>query len=151
MFTSTDGFEWHQAKADDFDDLFLVYKTGLYKCIDSVYGWDEQYQKQRVDNHYELNWFHWVIVDTNRVALLCFKLNDNAYHIHLMIVLSGHQRLGIGTRVMEALHQRARDEALEKITLSCFAENIEALAFYKQLGYEVVHAEKEFYSLEYRL
>lgn len=140
-----------KARRTEFEDIFALYKQGLYCYIDSVFGWNEQYQRTRVLNDYDWDCLYWVVVDSNREALLCLKKKDCAYHIHLIIVFPKLRGLGIGNKMMRFLHSRASNEGLDTITLSCFIRNTRALKFYKKLGYTLASEDEEFCSLEYRL
>lgn len=45
---------------------------------------------------------------------------------------------GIGTRMMRAMHERARREGLPRVSLIAFAENTASVRLYQRLGYAVV-------------
>jgi len=45
---------------------------------------------------------------------------------------------GIGQRLLQAVHERARERGVERIRLSVMAENDRAVGFYEAAGYEQV-------------
>ncbi len=69
---------------------------------------------------------------------MCFKPYDNAYHIHLLIILPQYQGRTLGKEVMTLIHKRAMEEQREQVTLSSFRSNTRAISFYQALGYQIV-------------
>lgn len=135
----------------EFESLFLVVKEGLYSHVDSVFGWCDDYQRNRLIADYEPNWFFWVYVASRRVGMLCFKPYDNSYHVHLLIVFPEFQNQKLGETIMNYVHKVAQNEHRNSITLSSFVRNNKAVKFYKRLGYEVVENDGNFLSLSLTL
>ncbi|OED62325.1 histone acetyltransferase [Vibrio tasmaniensis ZS-17] len=122
----------------EFEELFTCVKQGIFIHVDSVFGWDDDFQRQRLLNDYHPSWFHWVYRGKERVGLVCFKPYDNAYHVHLLIILPQYQGRTLGKEVMTLIHKRAMEEQREQVTLSSFRSNTRAISFYQALGYLVV-------------
>ncbi|WP_202603682.1 GNAT family N-acetyltransferase [Vibrio toranzoniae] len=135
----------------EFSDVFAVVKQGLFEHVDSVFGWDDDYQLQRLKSEYDLSWFQWVYSNSQKVGLICFKPYDDAYHIHLLLVFPEYRQQMYGKAAMIKVQDFAFKENCKRITLSSFSRNSAALSFYKQLGYEVVESEKDFVSLSLEL
>jgi len=57
--------------------------------------------------------------------------------VDTLVVASDFRRRGVGRRLMEAAHDWARARGGESVELSVWAFNLEAVAFYQALGYEV--------------
>jgi GNAT superfamily N-acetyltransferase len=53
-----------------------------------------------------------------------------------MYVRSGHRRLGIGSRLLEAVDRWAAERAARQLRLNVVAPNEEAIAFYAASGFE---------------
>lgn len=122
----------------EFEELFTCVKQGLFIHVDNVFGWDDDFQRQRLLNDYHPSWFHWVYRGEERIGLVCFKPYDNAYHIHLLIISPQYQGHSLGKQVMCLIHKRATEERREQVTLSSFRSNTRAISFYQSLGYRVV-------------
>ncbi|MDN3629216.1 GNAT family N-acetyltransferase [Vibrio lentus] len=122
----------------EFEELFACVKQGIFIHVDSVFGWDDDFQRQRLLNDYHPSWFHWVYRGKERIGLMCFKPYDNAYHIHLLIILPQYQGRTLGKEVMTLIHKRAMEEQREQVTLSSFRSNTRAISFYQALGYQIV-------------
>lgn len=41
----------------EFEALFLTVKQGIYSYVDSVFGWDDNFQRDRLKNDYEPSGF----------------------------------------------------------------------------------------------
>ncbi|MEZ9039200.1 MULTISPECIES: GNAT family N-acetyltransferase [unclassified Vibrio] len=136
----------------EFDELFACVKQGIFIHVDSVFGWDDDFQRQRLLNEYHPSWFHWVYRENKRVGLACFKPYDNAYHIHLLIIFPQYQGRSLGKQVMTLIHKKAMAEQLSQVTLSSFKSNARAINFYQSLGYHVVdEGDDDFVGMELNL
>nr|WP_158163297.1 GNAT family N-acetyltransferase [Vibrio mimicus] len=136
-----------QIENDEFESLFSVVKQGLYSHVDAVFGWCDEFQVNRLKNDYEPHWFHWVYINNEQVGLLCFKPYENGFHVHLLIVFPEFQNQQLGGRVMNVVHEMAREQGRSHVTLSSFTRNESALRFYKSLGYKVTESDENFLSL----
>ncbi|MFA0309754.1 histone acetyltransferase [Vibrio splendidus] len=127
----------------EFEERFACVKQGLFIHVDSVFGWDDDFQRQRLLNDYHPSWFHWVYRGKERIGLVCFKPYDNAYHVHLLIISSQYQGQSLGKKVMSLMHEKTLQEQRNQITLSSFRSNARAINFYQSLGYRVVDEEDD--------
>ncbi|MFM1692463.1 GNAT family N-acetyltransferase [Aeromonas salmonicida] len=131
----------------EFEGGFAAIKQGIYPYVESVFGWDDEFQRERLSCVYQPQWFSWILLGGERVGLLCCKPYDNALHVHLLIISPQYQGRQLGSAVMERLHREAEREGKSRVTLSSFTRNQGALRFYERLGYKVVEGDQEFVSL----
>ncbi|KJY93893.1 histone acetyltransferase [Vibrio neptunius] len=131
----------------EFPEVFSSVKQALYDHVDAVFGWDDQFQRQRLSSDYQPEWFHWIVSQQNKVGLVCFKPYDTAYHIHLLILFPQYQNQGLGQGVMQQINTLVKSEGRNKITLSSFARNTKAIQFYTRLGYQVIEEDECFVSM----
>ncbi|MCZ2366636.1 GNAT family N-acetyltransferase [Vibrio diabolicus] len=136
-----------QIENDEFESLFSVVKQGIYSHVDAVFGWCDEFQVNRLKNDYEPHWFHWGYLNNTQVGMLCFKPYENAFHVHLLIVFPEFQNQQLGGRVMNVVHEMAREQGRSHVTLSSFTRNESAVRFYKSLGYKVTESDENFLSL----
>ncbi|MEZ9684335.1 GNAT family N-acetyltransferase [Vibrio atlanticus] len=122
----------------EFEELFTCVKQGLFIHVDNVFGWDDDFQRQRLINDYHPSWFHWIYSENEKVGLVCFKPYDNAYHIHLLIISPQYQGQSLGKKVMSLIHEKAHQEQRNQVTLSSFRSNTRAISFYQALGHQIV-------------
>ncbi|MGF1815508.1 GNAT family N-acetyltransferase [Vibrio splendidus] len=136
----------------EFEELFACVKQGLFIHVDNVFGWDDDFQRQRLLNDYHPSWFHWVYLGKERIGLVCFKPYDNAYHVHLLIIFPQYQDQSLGKKVVFLIHKRATVERREQVTLSSFRSNTRAIRFYQSLGYQVIDdSDKDFVGMALNL
>jgi len=133
------------------DAVFSLVKQELYSYIDAVFGWDDTFQRRRLETEYQPDWFYWIHIANERAGMVCFKPYNNAYHVHFLIVEPKKQGRGTGCLVMEYLHKLAYQEQRESITLSSFVHNSRAISFYKNLGYQITDSEDDFVSMKWQI
>ncbi|MDK9759780.1 GNAT family N-acetyltransferase [Vibrio sp. D173a] len=127
---------------------FSVIKEALYSHVEAVFGWDDEFQRQRINNDYQQDWFYWIQDQDERVGSVCYKPYQQAYHVHLLIVFPPYRNRKLGYRVMKDIQALALKEERGTITLSSFRRNQQAIAFYQRLGYQITDdSEAEFVSL----
>lgn len=132
---------------NEFNAPFEVAKEALYPFVDAVFGWSDDFQRARIKNEYQPQWFSWIYHDKERIGLLCCKPYENAIHVHLLIVFLQFQNRGFGEMVMRSIHSLAEIESKKYVTLSSFKINELAICFYNRLGYGIVESDDDFVSL----
>ncbi len=138
MVIEEEKIQFQLVSNSEFEELFTCVKQGLFIHVDNVFDWDDDFQRQRLLNDYHPSWFHWVYRGKERIGLVCFKPYDNAYHIHLLIILPQYQDQSLGKKVMSLIHEKAHQEQRNQVTLSSFRSNTRAISFYQALGYQIV-------------
>ncbi|MGL6052846.1 MAG: GNAT family N-acetyltransferase [Aeromonas salmonicida] len=131
----------------EFEGVFTAIKQGIYPYVESLFGWDDEFQRERLSRVYQPQWFSWILQGGERVGLLCCKLYDNALHVHPLIIFLQYQGRQLGSAVMERLQREVEREGKSRVTLSSFTGNQGAVRFYECLGYKMVERDQEFVSL----
>ncbi|AZZ90007.1 GNAT family N-acetyltransferase [Hahella sp. KA22] len=134
-------------KTNQLSEAFAAYKAGLYTSIDTAFGWDDDYQTQRFHNSYAVEDLYWIVRADTRVGLLCYRLHEDALHLHLALIFREAQSQGLGSQVMAQLHSLAQ-ETQRPITLSSFKDNHGAIRFYHRHGYRITGEDAHFVELE---
>ncbi len=88
-----------QIQTDEFDSLFSVVKQALYSHVDTVFGWSDDFQRKRLKDDYDPNWFNWIYQGGKCVGMLCFKPYDNSLHVHLLVIFPEFQNQKLGEKV----------------------------------------------------
>ena len=125
------------------EEVFELTKEGLYPFVDEVFGWDDEFQKQRMRDDYKREWFYWIYEANTKVGYACFKPYDHSLHLHLIVLAQKFIGNGLGKKVMAAICKIAETENRD-ITLSSFKCNKRAVNLYKSLNYEVTEEEEHF-------
>jgi ribosomal protein S18 acetylase RimI-like enzyme len=131
----------------EFEQFFATVKQGLFPYVEAVFGWDDEFQRERLTCAYQPHWFSWILQSSERVGLLCCKPYDDALHVHLLIIFPQYQGRQLGAAVMARLHREAEREGKCRVTLSSFTNNQRAIRFYQRLGYKVIEGDQAFVSL----
>ncbi|WP_324005303.1 GNAT family N-acetyltransferase [Aeromonas hydrophila] len=131
----------------EFEQRFAAVKEGIFSYVEAVFGWEDDFQHERLTSEYEPHWFSWILAERERVGLLCRKPYDDALHVHLLIIFPRYQGRQLGSAVMARLHREAASEGRHRVTLSSFSANQRAIEFYRRLGYQVAAEEPAFVSL----
>lgn len=74
------------------------------------------------------------------------RFGDEHAHLALLCVDSGRQRRGIGSRMIEWLVKSAQAAGIASIELEVRADNLAALAFYRQLAFSETQWVPGYYS-----
>lgn len=72
----------------------------------------------------------------NGVPMQLSYRKSNYFELQNLGVLPEVKRQGVGKKLMTAITDWAKAQGYQKIYLNCYAKNAEALAFYRQLGYQ---------------
>jgi ribosomal protein S18 acetylase RimI-like enzyme len=131
----------------EFEQVFTAVKQGIFPYVEAVFGWDDEFQRERLTCAYQPHWFSWILQSSERVGLLCCKPYDDALHVHLLIIFPRYQGRQLGAAVMARLHREAEREGKCRVTLSSFTNNQRAIRFYQRLGYKVIEGDQAFVSL----
>lgn len=107
--------------------------------------WTEDGYRREVDSP---NSDLWVLTDPmvpGLLALGClWSILDEA-HITLLLVHPDHRQQGLGTAILRALLQSARERGLSWATLEVGVTNVAAIALYHKFGFETIGTRKGYY------
>ncbi|MEI6126592.1 MAG: GNAT family N-acetyltransferase [Pseudomonadota bacterium] len=70
-----------------------------------------------------------------------FARNENLFYITSLYVLPAYQGKGVGTQLINAALQRAREYSVREIWIGVMVENRATLTWYKKLGFQFVREE----------
>jgi len=130
----------------DHNEAFLLYKSALSPVIESAFGWNDDYQKNRFQTRYEPSWFHWIEVDSERIGYICYYETKIELHVSLLIIFDKFRNRAFGKNIMIQLQDSARKQSLA-VTLSTFKNNTGAIRFYQKLGYKITAEDDYFYDM----
>lgn len=136
-------------KPIDLEEAFIIYKNALKEIVNNSFGWNEEFQKNRFLTRYDLNWFYWLEIDLKRIGYICMWQSKEEVHLSLIFILPEHQRKSYGKKVMNFLIKQAQEKN-QKITLSSFKLNKNAINFYQKLTFQVVKSDDHFIDLIFK-
>jgi ribosomal protein S18 acetylase RimI-like enzyme len=76
-------------------------------------------------------------VERQAVGLVTYRFEDDGA-CEVLTIDSTAERQGIGTALLDAVVQRARDRGSERVWLITTNDNLEALRFYQRRGFQLV-------------
>ena len=117
----------------ELEEAFLIFKSSFEDIISKSFGWNEEFQRNRFFTKYQIDWFRWIEVDSERIGYICYWQSDIEIHISLIILFPEKQRHSYGKQLMFDMKKHAQLDG-RKITLSTFKQNEGAIRFYENLG-----------------
>lgn len=45
----------------EFELVFTAVKQGIFPYVESLFGWDEQFQRERLTSSYRPQWLSWIL------------------------------------------------------------------------------------------
>ncbi len=143
----------------DLPYLWKTYITALKQHIETIWGWDEKWQKS--DFLKSLSDYQTSIVVCEGVAIgyvqfkliqfkaiqfepIQFKSNSEDLYINMIILEAGYQSKGIGAKLLASIQT---EQARNTINLKCFKVNTAAYRFYLRNGFEVISEDEYSYLL----
>lgn len=128
----------------DYEVMYNVFKEGFSDYIVSFEMDQQQFQKHFFGPEANKRIFSYVAYDREiPVGLIlggCQQYDGiMTLRCGAMCVIPNYREHGVGTALMNAHEQLARDLGCKQLFLECIQTNEKALAFYLTLGYEVVH------------
>ena len=127
-------FELRDATPDDARWLWRLYAELMKPSIDVQWGWVEALQREAFDEHLPWSAFSVVVAGDSRVGACACERQPSRSYLHMLLIETGSQRRGIGTRVLDRLGEEA-DRAGLPLELSVIEAN-PAARFYEARGFE---------------
>jgi ribosomal protein S18 acetylase RimI-like enzyme len=127
----------------DRSNLYALYCLLLREYIEPVFGWDEEFQRQRFEREYPSHKTFLVPCGMMIAGFVVLKCESEEIHLSLLLLRPEFQSLGIGARVMELVLAQAKFLSVP-VTLSCFRENDQALKFYARHGFRITYEDAHF-------
>jgi ribosomal protein S18 acetylase RimI-like enzyme len=127
----------------DRSNLYALYCLSLREYIEPVFGWNEEFQRQRFEREYPSHQTFLVVHRSMIAGFIVLKHENTEIHLSLIILYPNYQSLGIGARVIELVLAQAKSLHVP-LTLSCFRRNDQALKFYNRNGFHTAYEDDHF-------
>ncbi len=118
--------------------LWEQYSELLKPSIDRQWGWDEAFQLSNFQKHLPHSLFSIVEKRDSPVAAYATETSEKCIYLHMLLVVTEHQLLGVGTHVMSLMKARASEISLP-IELSVIPAN-QVAEFYKKSGFKMIES-----------
>ena len=125
----------------DFQDAEFAYRLhqgAMRHYVEQTYGpWDEAWQREYFGLHFQPGLCRIITCDGQDVGIACTAEREGEVFLSTLEVLPEHQRMGIGTFVLQCVKREATARGKD-VTLQVLRVNLEALRLYRRLGFIVV-------------
>jgi ribosomal protein S18 acetylase RimI-like enzyme len=127
----------------DRSNLYALYCLLLREYIETVFGWNEEFQRQRFEREYPSHKTFLILHGAMIAGFVVLKCESEEIHLSLLLLHPEFQSFGIGTHVMELILAQAKSLDVP-VTLSCFRKNDQAMKFYARLGFLITYEDAHF-------
>jgi ribosomal protein S18 acetylase RimI-like enzyme len=125
------------ATPDDIEVTYDIKRQAFGPYIQQAYGWDEDDQRRRHGEEFNVQDTRMVQLDGEAVGYLRAKLLPHELYVSQVFILPAHQGKRIGAACMQMVIAEARREAIP-VRLQVLKLNPRALSFYESLGFTQV-------------
>jgi ribosomal protein S18 acetylase RimI-like enzyme len=125
--------ELRAASNADSEFSYQLHKTAMGAYVTAIWGWDEQSQRDSHARAFSPD--HWQIITDGGVdiGMLDVEYRPDEIYIARIEICPDHQGQGIGTRLISALIDEARQKG-QAPALDVLTVNERAQALYRRLG-----------------
>lgn len=121
------------ATAADSEFCFQLHKAAMGDYIAAIWGWDEQRQRGSHERAFKPDRWRIITADGVDIGMLDVEYRPGETYLSRIEVDPGHQGHGIGTQIIRALIDEARERG-QDLVLDVLTVNHRALALYQRLG-----------------
>lgn len=127
----------------DFESLVAL-RARLFKDDFMDLGfWSDEWNREHLTGMLR-RCRHWIIiVGYNLIGFAQWSEYPDQLHIQYLALAPEYQRLGIGSKLLLELQNKARNKCVP-VTLSLFQNHSEAVSFYQSAGFVVTETTKRF-------
>lgn len=142
-------YAFRNCTLDDFDFLFELKKRNFKWYVDKIWGWNDEYQKQRLKQDLEEHLAHKriILVDSKEIGVYVVHITeDGELFINEISILKEYQNKGIGRKILEEQLKENKQKGIRTI-LQVFKDN-SAKSLYEKLGFKVYGETETHYQME---
>ena len=133
-------------------DRTFVYQTkkdSIQKYVESIWGWNEEYQIKSFEKDFALlNNFKLIYFSDEAIGFLETYENDNLINITEIHINPDFQGKGIGSKIINKILYEAKGKN-RKVTVGCFKQNNGAVKLYLKLGFIMTEETGTHFVFEY--
>jgi len=127
---------FQQATKHDEAVIFDLYCQVMKEHITEIWGWDQEWQENDFMKHFSPENITVVREENKAIGYSQIENQGNQLYIRMLLLLPKHQRKGIGSRLLNAVIEKAKAQS-KGIALQVFKVNEQAKRFYEHRGFQV--------------
>lgn len=128
---------FRKSTLNDIDLIFKLKELGLKWYIEIIYGWDDEVQRRKTEEHLKqyLDDIRIIRVDNKDVGVTAFHKNEDYYCIGLTVIHPDYQNMGIASSILSEYIECAKKDR-KRIIIKTYKYN-PAKRLYERLGFKV--------------
>jgi ribosomal protein S18 acetylase RimI-like enzyme len=134
------------AAPEDADFLYGVLKATMQEYVAQTWGWDEEWQQAHFREHFDPSKDQVIVLKGEDIGVLSVEPRQDHVFLSKIYILPQYQRLGIGTRLIRAVLERAHRRDVP-VTLRVIKVN-PARRLYERLGFVQVGETESHYLMK---
>lgn len=123
-----------KASENDYEFFYEVKKTVLKHYIETIWGWDEDFQRKFHEENYSVDNTNIIMVNNEDAGTLEIKEDEESIFISSLYILPAYQGKGIGSKIITDFIKQAENEK-KRVELEVLKLNVGAQKLYKKLGF----------------
>ena len=136
-----------KAHARDSEFVFTVKKAAYRKYVEQVWGWDDNYQRERHNKEFASYDFRIIQFCETDVGFLITSSTSDTLKVNQIFILPEYQGKGIGSACMTRIVGDANLEQ-KSVSLKVLKVNTRGIALYKRLGFTIVGKDSIYFQME---
>ena len=142
-----DALNIRKAHANDSEFVFTVKKAAYREYVEQVWGWDDNYQRERQNKEFASHDFHIIQFCGTDVGFFITLCTSDTIKVNQIFILPEYQRRGIGSACMTRIIDNANLEQ-SSVVLQVLKVNTRGIALYQRLGFKIVGQDSIYFQME---
>ena len=136
-----------KAQTRDSEFVFTVKETAYREYVEKIWGWDDDYQRERHNKEFASQDFRIVQFRGTDVGVLVTSRTSDRLKVNQIYILPEYQGKGIGSACMTRIVDDASLEG-KPVVLQVLKVNTRGIALYRKLGFTIVSESSEYFLME---
>ena len=136
-----------KARASDSEFIFTVKKAAYREYVEQVWGWDDNYQRERHESEFASHDFHIIQFSGTDVGFFITSSTSDTLKVNQIFILPEYQGRGIGSACMTRIIDDANLEQ-RSVVLQVLKVNTRGIALYQRLGFTIVGEDSIYFQME---
>ena len=136
-----------KADANDTEFVFAVKEAAYREYVEQVWGWDDNYQRERHNKEFTLHDFRIIQFCGTDVGFFITSSTSDTLKVNQIYILPEYQGRGIGSACMTRIIDNANLEQ-KSVVLQVLKVNTRGITLYKRLGFTIVGESSEYFQME---